>query len=154
MGEACFFGPTVGRFFRKNRGMIGVCSVLQLEKGRIMAKNHESEMKNGDKSDEALSVLLKRWEIHSPIPNDFKRDVWNRIASRQPMGFRAVLEPLINWFTSVVNRRSVVLGYLCVTCLIGVSVGLIQVKDASREYQEEMAHRYITSVNPYLHAER
>ena len=114
--------------------------------------SHNQEPK---KDDERLSALLKKWELAVGVSNDFNTQVWRKIeAKRQSSNINEAFKPLIAWCSLLLQRRSVVFGYIAVACFIGVSVGLVKVKDASVDFNQVMAQRYITSVNPYLHADR
>ncbi|HIG26475.1 MAG TPA: hypothetical protein EYQ50_01240 [Verrucomicrobiales bacterium] len=106
------------------------------------------------KNDRELSSTLRKWEMSSNLPIDFKRSVWNEISTQEPFDPRIIFRSFIEWVSLFTERRSIVAGYFAVVCLVGVGLGLLHVKSESESFHSSMAYSYVRLVDPYLHADR
>ena len=104
-----------------------------------------------DKSDDALSQALKQWRVKNPLPPGFQQSVWQKIDCQATAPtHQSVFESFRSWMTGAISRPRVAATYLAALLLIGITVGWTQGQRDSLRVQNELADRYVRSLDPYL----
>lgn len=104
-----------------------------------------------DNSDAALSKALKHWRVDAPLPPGFRQSVWQKI-DRQATApvHHSIVDLIRTWITGGVSRPHVAATYLAALLLIGITVGWTQGQRDSLRLQNDLAERYVRSLDPYL----
>lgn len=104
-----------------------------------------------DNSDAELSKALKHWRVENPLPPGFQQSVWQNIDRQATASaHHSVLDLLRAWITGGVSRPRMAASYLAALLLIGITVGWTQGQRDSSRVQNELAERYVRSLDPYL----
>jgi len=103
-----------------------------------------------DNSDDALSKALKHWRVENPLPPGFQQSVWQKIDRQASAPAHTVLELIRSWMTGVISRPRMAGTYLAALLVIGSAVGWTQGQRDSLRAQNELAERYVRSLDPYL----
>lgn len=108
-------------------------------------------VKPEDQNNESLSNLLKEWRPNTDLPPGFQASVWNRIDAKK--GEPAISQPMWKaisvWFTQFAARPHVAAGYIAVFVLIGMTVGWTQGRREITRIHDDLAKRYVQTLDPY-----
>lgn len=104
-----------------------------------------------DSRDEALSRLLRSWEVDRDAPLHMADDVWRRIAARG----KADEEPWWKFSWAVWLRRPVLaFGYLGLIALLGAGTGAVRGRAAAESLSGELQGRYVMAIDPFAEPHR
>ena len=103
-----------------------------------------------DNSDAALSKALKHWHVDAPLPPGFQQSVWQKIGQATAPIHHSVFELFRYWMTGAILRPHIAATYLAALLMIGITVGWTQGQRDSLRVQNELAERYVRSLDPYL----
>lgn len=99
--------------------------------------------------DEALSKVLKEWRVNAPLPPHFEQAVWRRIERMDAPATPALGELIAHWIGTALARPILAASYLAVLLAIGVTTGWAQGRQHAVRSHDELAHRYVRSLDPY-----
>ena len=101
-------------------------------------------MQRPQNQDEKLQQLLQEWQTNEPLPPQFQEHVWRRIDQAQTPS-RAPLP----WFVALFLRPAFATVAATLLLLGGLAVGYLQADRVSAQWKDQLAHRYVTLMNPY-----
>jgi hypothetical protein len=102
-----------------------------------------------DHRDDALSKTLKEWRVDAPLPPAFAQSVWKRIDEQAHRANHSVFEVLRSWMDGIVRRPRLAATFLAAFLFVGGSIGWTQGHRDSVRLQDELADRYVRSLDPY-----
>lgn len=109
--------------------------------------NDASEHKRPDN----LSRVLKEWRADTSLPPGFQAAVWGRIDASK--GREAVSQPLWHvlsaWFNQLVARPQLAVAYIVFFAMIGMTAGWAQGQKEVARVQDDLAQRYVQTLDPY-----
>jgi hypothetical protein len=101
-------------------------------------------------NDESLKQQLRTWKAEAPLPADFQREVWQRIAERgEARGtsfIAAFVETWLGW--ALRPMAAVVLAVVAVAA--GVGLGTWKGGSDRAAHWERLEARYVESIDPYV----
>jgi len=105
-----------------------------------------------DERDDALSKVLKEWRVDNSLPPGFQQSVWRKIDQQisTPTSHASIIQSIRAWLDGVATRPRLAASYLAALILVGVSVGWTQGHRDNTRAQNELAERYVRSLDPYL----
>ena len=108
----------------------------------------DQSTKNGP---DDLSKLLREWRSDSGLPLGFQTSVWRRIdaATKAPIEDKPVVQVLAAWFNQLVARPQLAAVYIALLVMIGVTAGWTQGQRDAARVQDQLAQRYIQTLDPY-----
>lgn len=104
-----------------------------------------------DNRGDALSKTLKEWRVETALPTGFQQAVWRKIDQQAKIpAHTSPMDLLRSWMNGAVTRPRRAMSYFAALVFIGVSVGWTQGHRESARVQNELAQRYVRSLDPYL----
>ena len=105
--------------------------------------------KSRDESNLKLDQAIGSWKVAAALPVDFKSTVWKRIGERRPSGvgdglWVVVMERIFR----LARLRSTMVGTICMACVLGLGLGVIEVKRSDARFHHSMESRYLSLVDP------
>jgi hypothetical protein len=104
---------------------------------------------NRERNDDELKRALQSWTVDPKIPPNFAPAVWDRIAAGEKAspGWNS-------WVTFLQNLSPVAGSRLALTAatlglVSGIFAGVIESKQLNLATQQELAVKYVRSVDPY-----
>ena len=106
-------------------------------------------MKHED--DEArLDRLLRGWAVNEPLPPRFQDRVWQRIEASEARAATGGRSFWPDWLTVLFARPALTMVCAGVLLVVGVSAGVWRAERDSARWDNQLAQRYVASVDPYL----
>jgi len=104
-------------------------------------------MKEREADDVKLSRVLHEWPVNGPLPPRFQEGVWQRIEAAEAR--RGASSWLPDWLVVIFARPAY--AAICATLLVvvGISVGLWKADRVTNRWDNQLAQRYVASVDPY-----
>ncbi|MCX6895590.1 MAG: hypothetical protein NTZ16_08870 [Verrucomicrobia bacterium] len=96
------------------------------------------------KEDPQLSRLLKDWQVNEPLPPRFQERVWKRIEAAEAPGRETQ-----SWFAALFLRPAFATAAATLLLLAGLSAGYLRANHDAAHWDEQLAQRYLTAMNPY-----
>jgi len=97
---------------------------------------------NGE--DRQLKKLLGEWRVNEPLPPRFQERVWKRIQIAE-----APVQETKSWFTALFMRPAFATAAATLLLLAGLTAGYLRANHDAARMDEQLAHRYVASINPY-----
>jgi hypothetical protein len=104
---------------------------------------------NREQNDDELRRVLQSWRVDPKIPPNFANGVWDRIAAREtaPSGWNT-------WVIFLQSLSPVAGSRLALTAatfglVLGISAGIIESNQLNSATQQELAVKYVRSIDPY-----
>ena len=103
-------------------------------------------MKNDHLPDEdpRLKKLLGEWRVNEPLPPRFQERVWKLIE----VADMPVRESK-SWFAALFMRPAIATVVATLLLLAGLTAGYLRANHDAARMDEQLAHRYVASMNPY-----
>jgi hypothetical protein len=102
--------------------------------------------------DEELKKLLHEWKVAQPTPPRFQEHVWRRIerteTDRASSPFRQGM--IAHWIGVLLPRPAMATVYVTVLLAVGATIGWTQGHSETARVKDELAQRYIRTLDPYL----
>jgi len=102
------------------------------------------------KHDEALRKVLREWRTDVSLPPLFQEGVWRCIERAQAPTAPSVWASIAHWFGTVLPRPALAASYVATLLAIGVTVGWAQGHRQTARVKDELSHRYVQVLDPYL----
>ena len=101
---------------------------------------------NPDQNDDELKRALQSWKVDPKIPPNFAHGVWDRIAARETVstGWTTFWQTLSPTAGSRLALTAATLGLV-----LGIFAGIIESKQLNSATQQELAVKYVRSIDPY-----
>jgi hypothetical protein len=94
--------------------------------------------------DPQLGRLLDNWQVNEPLPPRFQERVWKRIEAAE-----APARETKSWFAALFLRPAFATVAATLLLLAGLTAGYLRANHDSARWDEQLAHRYVVSMNPY-----
>ena len=101
--------------------------------------------------DQPLSDALRQWTISQPAPPRLREDVWRRIARAGAAPERTPAEVWKAWLAGIFAKPALAAAYVTVLLAAGLAAGYLQGGAWQHRTNDELAARYVRSLDPYLH---
>ena len=101
--------------------------------------------------DQPLSRTLKEWQVSAPAPPRLREAVWRRIAHAEAQQQRTLAGWWKAWLAGRFAQPAWAAGYVSVLLAVGVTAGYFQGEARQRRVNDELAARYVQSLDPYQH---
>ena len=101
----------------------------------------EENLKNEDPQ---LSRLLRDWRVNEQLPPRFQERVWNRIEAVE-----APAREIKPWFATLFLKPAFATVAATLLMLAGLTTGYLRANHDSSRMDQQLAHRYVASMNPY-----
>lgn len=107
---------------------------------------------NRDQNDDELKRALQSWKVDPKIPPNFAQGVWDRIAARETAspGWNTWVTFLQNLSPATGSRLTLTAATLGL--VLGIFAGIIESKQLNSATQQELAVKYVRSIDPYQQA--
>jgi hypothetical protein len=104
---------------------------------------------NREQNDDELKRALQSWKVDPKIPPNFAHGVWDRIAARESTspGWNAWMTFLQTLSPAAGSRLALTAATLGLA--LGIFAGLTESKQLNSATQQELAVRYVRSIDPY-----
>ncbi|HVM47964.1 MAG TPA: hypothetical protein VMU04_08050 [Candidatus Acidoferrum sp.] len=100
-------------------------------------------------SDEALSRVLRQWNVQAQLPPRFQEQVWRRIEQSESPAHAPAWLRLWQRLGAALARPSLAVSYVTVLLLAGLLAGFWQAHATRVQTGEEMGARYVQLVDPF-----
>jgi hypothetical protein len=93
-----------------------------------------------------LRTELRQWTVSTPLPRDFKAEVWRKAAASSRL---SLWRALTDWMEAALHRP--IPAGACVALLAALGLGMGAWKgdaDANQQRESLMAH-YVQTIDPY-----
>ena len=122
---------------------MGLAAYYQSTEFKIVKSQHQND------GSDPLSRTLQDWKVNAPLPPNFQDAVWRKIetGAQKRLG---VAHEIQLWIDRLFARPAS--AALCVAILLslGMTAGWSQGHRESVRVKDELALRYVHSVDPYL----
>lgn len=99
---------------------------------------------------DGLSRVLREWRSDAPLPPGFQASVWHRIDLKNVEHDRGSLfEIILIWLNHFVARPQMAAALIAVLVMVGVTAGWTQGVHENAKVQNQLAQRYIATLDPY-----
>jgi len=105
-------------------------------------------MKPTDENSDKLSERLQGWRVNEKLPPRTADEVWRRIALTQTQSDSALVI-LLKRIQRAFSRPAFAGMYVAVLVIVGTVAGSLVGSARSERQRDELAARYLASVNPY-----
>lgn len=106
--------------------------------------NHDS-----DGAGRRLTELLRRWEVISELPSDFRREVWQRVERSREEESSTISGWLWSRLGLELVRPAVAVAYLTILIAAGSVLGWSRAEHQKIHLKESLGERYVQSIDPY-----
>ena len=108
---------------------------------------------NPDQNDDELKRALQSWKVDPKIPPNFAHGVWDRIAARETAspGWNITWETFWQTLSPIAGSR-LALTAATLGLVSGIFAGIIESKQLNSATQQELAVKYVRSIDPYQQA--
>ena len=90
---------------------------------------------------------LRAWRVETPLPRNFKRDVWQRIAARQKQP--EYWSVFADWILGLLARPGLALAYAVLVLVLGGGSGYLAGTGHKGHRDSELMARYVQTIDPY-----
>lgn len=94
--------------------------------------------------DPQLKKLLGEWRVNEPLPPRFQERVWKHIEVSE-----APVRETKSWFAALFMRPAFATVAATLLLLAGLTTGYLRSNHDATRMEEQLAHRYVASMNPY-----
>jgi hypothetical protein len=101
--------------------------------------------------DQPLSDLLRQWKVSQPVPPRLREGVWRRIAHAEAQQERTLARWWKAWLTGMFAKPALAVSYVTVLLAVGLTAGYFQGEARQHRVNDELAARYVQSLDPYQH---
>ena len=98
--------------------------------------------------DARLSRVFREWPVGGPLPPRFQERVWQRIEAAESR--RAATGFLPDWLVVLFARPAYATIVAALLLVVGVSAGLWKADRVTTRWDNQLAQRYVASVDPYV----
>ena len=98
--------------------------------------------------DNELDVRLHEWEIETPIPDSFRRDVWLRINNAENQSNAGVWTAFVQRILVSIQRPAFAAATCTLMVLAGLSVGVFVGNTTDLQRLEGLRSEYVAAINP------
>src|SRR2546423_15571143 len=102
-----------------------------------------------DEPNDALSKLLRDWNVSAELPPRFQEEVWQRVARSAVPAKPHLWTEFLNWLDRALPSRAFAASYLSILLFAGVAAGYWRGQERAAQVRNEMGSRYVQSVDPY-----
>lgn len=105
-----------------------------------------------DLSDSELQKKLQTWRVNVDVPADFQREVWSRIATREPGDGGAAWQRWAKHLLSsaaLFSTPRLALAAVTISIGLGVTMGLVETGRANTATWKHLENQYVQSIDPY-----
>lgn len=106
-------------------------------------------MNQNEKDDLRLKQLLDDWKVREPLPRRFQERVWQRIEAAESRKTGGQATRWTDWLAILFARPAFVTACAALLLVAGLATGLWRANHDSARWNNELAHRYVASVDPY-----
>ena len=99
-------------------------------------------------NDEKLQQLLQEWKVSEAVPPRFQERVWQRVEDADTPARTSM-----SWFTALFMRPAFATVAAAMLLVGGLTIGYVRANHDAAQWNEQLAHRYVASVNPYSHGQ-
>jgi hypothetical protein len=104
---------------------------------------------NREQKNDELKRALQSWKVDPKIPPNFAQGVWDRIAARESTSpGRNTWMTLLQTLSPAAGSR-LALTAATVGLVLGIFAGVIESKQLNSAAQQELAVKYVRSIDPY-----
>lgn len=103
------------------------------------------------RDDQPLSEVLKQWKVSAPVSPRLRQAVWGRIARAGAQPEQAFAEWWKAWLAGMFARRAWAAAYMAVLLAAGLTAGYLRGEARQQRADDELAARYVQSLDPYQH---
>src|SRR5450759_4472875 len=100
-----------------------------------------NEPKNEDPQ---LRSVLRQWQVNETLPPRFQERVWKRIEAAE-----LPVRETKSWFAALFLRPAFATVAATLLLLAGFTTGYLRANHDAARMDEQLAHRYVFSMNPY-----
>jgi hypothetical protein len=100
--------------------------------------------------DQPLSNALHQWKISAPPPPRLRESVWRKIALAEAPPPTAMGAWWKTWLAGIFARPALAAGYVAVLLAVGVTAGYFKGEARQQRTNDELAARYMQSLDPFL----
>jgi len=113
-------------------------------------------MKNIERGEnnEALSKVLRDWQVTTPLRPRFQEQVWHRIARVETTASPPLWAGCLQWVALAFSRRALAASSLTLLLLAGLSAGYWESRHKAAELEDALGRRYVQMVDPFQAHER
>ncbi len=94
-----------------------------------------------------MKGVLSQWSVTTPLPRNFKANVWQQIAARQSRS--SFWRVAIAWLDGKLARPAPALAYLAMLLVAGLVAGEWKAHVETSQMEKALLTRYVQSVDPY-----
>ena len=95
-------------------------------------------------TDPQLKEALRSWQVNEPLPPRFQQRVWQRIEDAE-----SPVRETPSWFAAFFMRPAFATVVATLLLLVGLTAGYLRANHDVSRMDDQLAHQYIASVNPY-----
>jgi hypothetical protein len=99
--------------------------------------------------DQPLSDLLRQWKVSQPVSSRLREGVWRRIAHAESQQDLTLAEWWKAWLAGMFAKPALAVGYVTVLLAGGLTAGYFQGEARQHRINDELAARYVQSLDPY-----
>ena len=101
--------------------------------------------------DKPLHRALGNWKISEPLPPRFSETVWRRIARAEAPAVGTLGDGWRAWLSRTFSQPVFAAAYVAVLLVAGVAAGYLHGQARQQRVHDELAARYVQSLDPYQH---
>jgi hypothetical protein len=95
-----------------------------------------------------LKTKLETWQVSPRIPQNFPREVWQRIAARQTEREEALWPRLREWLSGNLVRPQYAGALVAISISASIGVAHLQALDVKAKDWKRLETRYAASIDP------
>jgi hypothetical protein len=95
--------------------------------------------------DPQLIEALRSWQVNEPLPPHFHERVWKRIDTTEAAASRGSL----SWLSALLLKPAFATAVAALLLVAGLTAGYLRSDRDTARWEEQLAHRYVTAMNPY-----
>lgn len=95
-----------------------------------------------------LKTKLESWRVSPRVPQNFSREVWQRIAARQTERNEAFWHRLREWLSSNLVRPQYAGALIAISISASIGVAHLQAMDVKAKDWKRLETRYAASIDP------
>lgn len=107
-------------------------------------------MNQNESNDEPLRKVLSAWEVNEALPPRFQQGVWSRIKQVENLRQPTLLESFNALLDRAFAKPSLAVSYVGLLLVAGMTTGYLQAHAQQNRMENNLAARYVHSVDPYL----
>jgi hypothetical protein len=99
--------------------------------------------------DKPLQNALKQWQVSTPVPPRLREAVWRKIARAEPQPAPTFAGWWKAWLAATFAKPALAAGYVAVLLAAGLTAGYLHGEARLHRTNDELAARYVHSLDPY-----